>query len=463
MPAEPLLHAFAVILGYVALCGITWRRYQRTRALVVSPAEVAGGGVLVAYASQSGVAERIARQSAAQLNNASQAVTVLPLNRVNDQLLCRSDRALFVVSTYGEGEPPDNGIVFFRKYLVNPISEKLKGVDFGVLALGDSTYKNFCSFGRQLHQGLSHSGARPLFDPIMVDREDLNALQRWQSCVLPVSGQQMAAALTDPLDCAADDHSPAYSSWQLSERSCINAGSYGAPIFYLRFRCEDKATTDTLWQSGDIAQVLVGAEGQAALMREYSIASLPQDGFLDLVVRQHYSPDGTLGVGSGWLTESLSLHSSVQIRLRSNTSFHGPPSTAPLILIGSGTGIAGLRAHIKARKDENASLNWLIFGERSEAHDTLFDSELTQWQSQNHLTRLDRCFSRDAQPHPYVQDVLQDSARMVRAWIAQGAYIYVCGSRQGMAKDVDSALREILQDKTVDELLSSGRYRRDIY
>jgi len=62
-----------------------------------------------------------------------------------------------------------------------------------------------------------------------------------------------------------------------------------------------------------------------------------------------------------------------------------------------------------------------------------------------------------------VQDLLLRHAGTVRAWVADGAAIYVCGSLEGMAAGVDHALREILTGEEMGDMSSSGRYRRDVY
>ena len=55
-------------------------------------------------------------------------------------------------------------------------------------------------------------------------------------------------------------------------------------------------------------------------------------------------PDGDLGLGSGWLTHVARLGDEIDLRLRSNRNFHAPDDDRPMILIGNGTGLAGLRA-----------------------------------------------------------------------------------------------------------------------
>ena len=79
------------------------------------------------------------------------------------------------------------------------------------------------------------------------------------------------------------------------------------------------------------------------------------------------------------------------------------------------------------------------------------------------LQHLDLAFSRDQAQKRYVQDLLREQHERLCAWLAEGAAIYVCGSLQGMAGGVDAALRKLLGDEVVDDLIEEGRYRRDVY
>lgn len=76
--------------------------------------------------------------------------------------------------------------------------------------------------------------------------------------------------------------------------------------------------------------------------REYSIASIPSQQVLRLVVRQQYDESGDLGLGSGWLTQHTEINQNVALRIRTNESFHLIDDNRPIICIGNGTGIAGL-------------------------------------------------------------------------------------------------------------------------
>src|SRR5690606_3013154 len=124
----------------------------------------------------------------------------------------------------------------------------------------------------------------------------------------------------------------------------------------------------------------------------------------------------------------------VDMRIRVNRGFHGPTPETPLILIGNGTGMAGLRAHLGAREGHDHGEAWLMFGERTRAHDALLDAELQAALASGLLTRLDRVFSRDAGDGRYVQALIGEHADELIRWIDRGAAIYVCGSLEGMSK-----------------------------
>ena len=173
--------------------------------------------------------------------------------------------------------------------------------------------------------------------------------------------------------------------------------------------------------------------------------------------------DGTPGIGSGWLCDYAPVGGEIALRLRSNPNFHAPDPTKPMILIGNGTGIAGLRAHLKQRIAVGARRNWLLFGERNSDRDFFYCDEILLWQAQNHIERLDLAFSRDQTESVYVQKKLLAATDPLREWVEAGASIYVCGSLAGMAPGVDGALRRILGDANVESMLTEGRYRRDVY
>ncbi|MBB1601802.1 oxidoreductase [Variovorax sp. UMC13] len=449
---EPLVRALAaglMLLAYAAMCLAIWRRERRRRAADARAASaLAGDGqqppVLVLFASQTGQAEAIAWQTGRALHAQGTPARVMSLNDLDAPTLHAAQQALFVASTYGEGDAPD-GASLFTETLMGT-APALPALRYALLALGDRQYAHFCGFARALDDWLQSCGAVPLAPRIEVDNGDPAALAEWHA-------QWGGGALE-----ATEDE--AFAPWQLVSRTLLNAGSEGGPVFHLGLR--PPAGVAMQWQSGDLAQVALADD--PGRPRDYSIASLAADGELQLLVRQECHPDGTLGKASGLLTSTLALGDSVALRVRAHRNFRLDDNAGrPLILIGNGTGLAGLRSHLRARARAGQHDNWLLFGERQAAHDQLYRDELDAWKSEGVLQRLDRVFSRDQAERLYVQHRLLQASDAVQAWLARGAAVYVCGSLQGMAGGVDAALRQIAGDATVRELTASGRYRRDVY
>ncbi len=494
--------AGAVTLAYFGFSGwIFWRTRQKGDETAAEAASQTS--LLLAYASQTGFAQEIAERSAASLRAAGVQVRLRELGKVTAETLADSDRVLFVASTTGEGDAPDTALAFVRDVLGGP--SRLNSLQYGVLALGDREYERYCGFGHTLDEWLRHAGARPLFDLIEVDNGDEGALRHWQHHLSVLAGQP------DLPDWTA----PAYQAWRLAERRELNPGSAGAAAYHVALAPPAGGKPD--WRAGDIAEIgprnspaavrawlqalplpaeaeveidgkreylahvaarshlpapeeAVGMDAQTLALnlqplphREYSIASLPEDGALHVLLRRMLRPDGSPGIASGWLCDYAEPGGEIALRIRSNPNFHPPRPDRPLILIGNGTGIAGLRAHLKARVAAGARRNWLLFGERNADRDFFYADEIRRWREMGFIERLDLTFSRDGGEKRYVQDALAAAADDVQAWIAAGASVYVCGSLQGMAPGVDSVLRQILGDDAVDALRIDGRYRRDVY
>lgn len=457
MSTTRLIAAAGVITIWLLLCLWAWRRAQQhkarqAQALQALNAPAADDALLVAYASQTGYAETLAAQTAESLRAGGLTVRVAELGQLDLARLSGYRRMLFVVSTYGEGDPPDSAAAFASQMQASP-TRALAGAQTAVLALGDSEYAQFCGFGHQLSDWLHAQGATPLFDLVEVDNDDPAALRHWQHHLGLLAGRSDLP----------DWQAPVYEPWRLAARTLLNPGSQGGPCYLLTLTPPTGQAAH--WQAGDIAEIGPRLElgGPLQTHREYSIASLLQDGAIDLLVRQMRSADGGLGVGSGWLTHVAQVGEQIDLRVRSNRNFHAPDDARPMILVGNGTGLAGLRALIKARRAAGHRRNWLVFGERNAAHDDFCRDDITAWREDGTLERVDTVYSRDQPQRRYVQHVLQEEADSVRQWVAAGAAIYVCGSLQGMAAGVDAALEGILGAEPLQALLHAGRYRRDVY
>lgn len=444
IPLGGELWAATAVLAWAGLTA--WSLRPRPTALIKGEATT-----LVVHASQTGSAEALAEEAAVALSAAGLSAQRLSLSDLTPDLLAKAERLFVIAATTGEGDAPDEATGFLRRLM--PAPPDLSHLQFGLLALGDRGYGHYCGFGRALDSWLARAGATALFDRVEVDRLDPGALAHWRHQVAAVTGVSFA-----PGSPASARH-----SWTLVSRTLVNAGSAGRPVYHLRLEPVGPLPD---WRAGDIAEIELPASiaGGQPQLRDYSLASVPADGHVDLLIRSTVRPDGSPGLASGWLLRDCNVGDRLSVRLRPHRSFHGPDPACPLILVGNGTGIAGLAGHLSERSHAGQrGPAWLIVGERNEAHDAFLRHRILGWRTTGVLTRVDRAFSRDEGGARYVQDILRAEAEAVRDWIDQGATVMVCGSLKGMAPGVDAALREVLGEDRLLDLREAGRYRRDVY
>jgi sulfite reductase (NADPH) flavoprotein alpha-component len=181
------------------------------------------------------------------------------------------------------------------------------------------------------------------------------------------------------------------------------------------------------------------------------------------------------GVCSTFLADKAAVGDKIKCFFSPNKSFSVPQdTTAPMIMVGPGTGIAPFRAFLEERVATKAQGdNWLFFGDRNSETDFLYQDEIETMQSSGLLTRLDLAFSRDQSEKIYVQDRMLENAKELFAWLERGAYFFICGDAYHMAKDVDKALHTIIEqqgglsaqasEEYVNQLKKQKRYVRDVY
>jgi sulfite reductase (NADPH) flavoprotein alpha-component len=182
-----------------------------------------------------------------------------------------------------------------------------------------------------------------------------------------------------------------------------------------------------------------------------------------------------LGVCSTCLADRLVPGAKVKVYVQKAHAFGLPADTAkPVIMIGPGTGVAPFRAFLQDRGVTKApGRNWLFFGHQRSASDFFYEDEFTKMKASGLLTRLSLAWSRDGDEKIYVQDRMREVGRDVWAWLADGAHIYVCGDAKRMAKDVETALVDIVAQHGartpeeaamfVSDLKKKGRYQQDVY
>lgn len=214
--------------------------------------------------------------------------------------------------------------------------------------------------------------------------------------------------------------------------------------------------------------------------RLYSIASAQSEVGEEVhlsvgVVRYDYNGKARAGAASSYLADRVEEDGQVRIFVEHNDNFKLPQdSSKPIIMIGSGTGIAPFRSFVQQRAaDEAEGKNWLIFGNQHFASDFLYQTEWQQFAKDGFLHKYSFAWSRDQEQKIYVQDKIREEAETLWQWLQQGAYLYVCGDASRMAKDVNQALLDVIAqqgslnadeaEEYLDNLREEKRYQRDVY
>ncbi|WP_035603110.1 sulfite reductase subunit alpha [Haloferula sp. BvORR071] len=265
----------------------------------------------------------------------------------------------------------------------------------------------------------------------------------------------------------------------------------GSPFLRSLVAADDKKAWDDFCWGRDLIDLVVDhpadftdAEDFVGVLKKlqprlYSIASSPKahPGEVHLcigIVRYNTYGRKRGGICSTFLADraeglkpGVFVHSNKAFRLPEN-------GDTPVIMVGPGTGIAPFRAFLEERKLTGAKgANWLFFGNPYQATDFLYADELTAFQNEGALQRLDLAWSRDQKEKIYVQNLMLQNGAELWKWFQDGAAFYVCGDASRMAKDVDAALHTIAEQHGglskddaaafIAQLKKDKRYLRDVY
>lgn len=363
-----------------------------------------------------------------------------------------AQRLFILTSTYGDGDAPSSADQFLTRLVKFKPDTK---PDFVVLGFGDRQFPQFCQFAKDTQAALLAHGWHQLLELETINKQSAHAFTRWGNSVGPLIGRELTLLHTP--------QRPRTRSFQLIER--IDYGEeVQAPTSILRFAAAAQAGIAgylTRWtgskglpqfEVGDLVGVLPPG---SAIPRFYSLASKSSDGFLEICVRK--LPEGLCSRFLHGLKQGDCIDAFIQL----HPDFRPASGKAPVILIGSGTGIGPLAGFIRNNTGKHPM--YLYWGGRDPASDFLYEPELSEYLADGRLRELHAAFSR-VKDGTYVHDRVLDDATQMRQLIENGGQVLVCGSR-GMAKNVIQALNEILAPLKLDvqTLRTQGRYREDVF
>lgn len=439
---------WAVVLGLVGasvllfwLSGVViWWQVRSQTPQITGNSPLAQADVLIFVASEGGSTWGFAQALQDALIHSGHRVHTGALEHFQT---APATRQVFVLAaTYGEGQAPAHA----KDALERIAKLTASAVPVTVLGFGDRQYPAFCAFAEALEQTLRARGWPALLPLECIHQQSSQQFTRW--------GQALAQALGEPLVLDYVPRVPPTTALTLVARQGYREHS-DEPTAILRFAWPAQGGGARLghFAAGDLVGIL--APG-SAVPRYYSLASGSQDGFLEICVR--LLPGGLCS------THLLGLQpgDSIAAFIRSNPGFALPRTRRPVLLIGAGTGVAPLAGFIR-RNDRHTPMH-LYFGGRDPAQDFYFGPEIQRWLGEGRLASVQTVFSRIPEGGGYVQDALRRDAERVRALLAQGALVRVCGSR-AMAKGVAEALDAILAPLhlSVAQLKAKERYAEDVF
>jgi sulfite reductase (NADPH) flavoprotein alpha-component len=523
----------------------------------IAPAKSGVNKLTIAYGTETGNAKKLASEFVIRAKKTGIPAKLVSLDqyRLND--LPKEEYFLTIVSTQGEGDPPEAAKKFFDHIHNNGF--KLDRLKFSVLALGDTSYPLFCKAGEDVdaqlqklggqrivplqkcdidyesvaedwfHQVLSQLGSSQITIPqpqlpvpakktggkklhkgtiltsinlndrgsnketyhIEIAAEDVDYLPGDSLGLVPENPSTVVASILDIIG-IGENKEVSYRNEQLTAFELLKkklaiiylpervvakyAALVGQDIPATRIGLQDLLKIYPLKDAGQFDQLVELLE--PITPRLYSISSSPEahGGEVHLTVARDkfcVNEEWKFGHCSDYLSR-LPIDERFEFYIHKNQQFRLPADDRDLIMIGPGTGLAPFRSFLAQRETTGAmGRNWLFFGDQHFVTDFLYQSEIQNWYELGVLTRIDVAFSRDQKEKIYVQHKIKKQGRELYQWLAGGAYVYVCGSKDPMSNDVEHALVQVVQEhgnrnekaalEFINQLKEEGRYLKDVY
>jgi len=180
-PASPLQRAW--LAGFLA--GVESASSGEGEAALPSAPARPAEPLTIVFASESGNSEKLAGDMAKAARKLGLKPNVVDMADLELATLTSAKRLVFIAATWGEGEPPARAVRVYNE-LMGEGAPRLDGVEFGVLALGDTAYAEFCAIGKKIDERLAALGAKRVVDRVDCDLDFAEPSSKWIGDALKV-------------------------------------------------------------------------------------------------------------------------------------------------------------------------------------------------------------------------------------------------------------------------------------
>ncbi|MBF9263335.1 flavodoxin domain-containing protein [Paracidovorax cattleyae] len=218
----------------------------------------------VLWASQTGQAQAMALELAKRLEGQGKTTRCFAMDEWAPERLSRAPLAVLVSSTFGDGDPPDNGSGFWAG-LSTETMPRLDGLRYAVLSVGDRSFDSFCAHGRRLDNRLRDLGAQPLALRADVEHGEREAITQWMQAVLAASTPSQLTRMP-AVESATSDPAPARAPSSATNRTAptfvnarlLSVQRLGSPAHerFLSHCVIDLAQTGLRYEAGDLLRVM---------------------------------------------------------------------------------------------------------------------------------------------------------------------------------------------------------------
>lgn len=173
----------AALQGTAAAAAVAASPQASAAAAVSAPVVSTPKEVTVLYGTQTGNGHGLSKKLSKKLEEVGLQVTMSSMSDFKPNNLKKLQNLLIIVSTHGEGEPPDNAIPFYE-FLHGKRAPQVENLQYSVLALGDTSYEFFCQTGKDFDKRLEELGGKRLTPRVDCDVDFDESAAEWMNQVL---------------------------------------------------------------------------------------------------------------------------------------------------------------------------------------------------------------------------------------------------------------------------------------